>query len=181
VFLEAMGFTSSGKNYGRDGIKSFVAKYPNIYTHFSLEKEEELKPDNDYENQLAAMDWSRVVFLFIAMMVIWPKAVTGHIKYEGILLICQMRFAMSKILASMKMNGSITNSSRSTNARPCFSIKTQRFSISTAKNSICSNVDNKSSIFPIPKSNLHGKLHSQQSIYYLMCVVLVWFFFFGFY
>jgi len=65
VFLEAMGFTSSVKNYGRHGIKSLVAKYPNIYTHFSLEKEEELKPDNDYENQLAAMDWSRVVFLFI--------------------------------------------------------------------------------------------------------------------
>jgi hypothetical protein len=104
-----------------------------------------LKPDNDYENQLAAMDWSRVVFLFIAMMVIWPKAVTGHRKYEGILLICQMRFPMSKILASMKMNGSITNSSRPTNARLCFSVR-QRFFISTAQNSICSKVDNKSSI-----------------------------------
>jgi hypothetical protein len=38
VFLEAMGFTSAGKNYGRDGIKSLVAKYLNIYAHFSLEK-----------------------------------------------------------------------------------------------------------------------------------------------
>jgi hypothetical protein len=51
-----MGFTSAGKNYGRDGIKSLVAKYPNIYTHFSLEKEEELKPNKDCQNQLAAMD-----------------------------------------------------------------------------------------------------------------------------
>jgi len=93
-------------------------------------------------------------------MVIWLKAVTGHRKYEGILLICQMRFPMSKILASMKMNGSITNSCRSTNARLCFSVR-QRFFISTAKNSICSNVDNKSSIFPIPQSNLQGKLYSQ--------------------
>ena len=59
--------------------------------------------------------------MFIAMMVIWLKAVTGHRKYEGILLICKMRFPMSEILASMKMNGSITNSSRSTNARLCFS------------------------------------------------------------
>jgi len=33
---------------------------------------------------------------------------------------------MSKILASMKMNGSITNSSRPTNARLCFSVR-QRF------------------------------------------------------
>jgi len=81
----------------------------------------------------------------MAMMVIWLKAVTGHIKYEGILSIYQMRFAMSKILASMKMNGSITNSSRPTNARLCFSVR-QRFFISTAQNSICSNVDNKSSI-----------------------------------
>jgi len=68
-----MGFTSAGKNYGRDGIKSLVVKYPNIYTHFSLEKEEELKPNKDCQNQLAAMDSSRLVFLFIAMMVIWPK------------------------------------------------------------------------------------------------------------
>ena len=57
MFLEAMGFTSAGKNYGRDGIKSLVAKYPNIYTHFSLEKEEELEPNKDYQNQLAAMDY----------------------------------------------------------------------------------------------------------------------------
>jgi len=68
-------------------------------------------------------------------MVIWPKAVTGHRKYDGILLICKMRFPMLKILASMKMNGSITNSSRSTNARLCFSVR-QRFFISTAQNSI---------------------------------------------
>ena len=55
------------------------------------------------------------------MMVIWLKAVTGHRKYEGILLICLMRFPVSKIRASMKMNGSITNSSRtSTNSRLCF-------------------------------------------------------------
>jgi hypothetical protein len=159
VFLEAIGFTSAGKNYGRDGIKSLVA-------HFSLEKEEELEPNKDYENQLAAMDWSRVVFMFIGMMVIWLKAVTGHRKYEGILLICQMRFPMSKILASMKMNGSITNSSRSTNASLCFSVRQRGFFISTAQNSICSNVDNKSSIFPIPQSNLQGKLYSQQSTYY---------------
>jgi hypothetical protein len=60
-------------------------------------------------------------------MVIWPKAVTGHRKYEGILLICKMRFPMLKILASMKMNGSITNSSRSTNARLCFSVRQRGF------------------------------------------------------
>jgi len=84
--------------------------------------------------------------MFIAMMVIWLKAVTGHRKYEGILLICKMRFPMSEILASMKMNGSITNSSRSTNARLCFSAQDSGFFISTAKNSICSKVDNKSSI-----------------------------------
>jgi hypothetical protein len=53
---------------------------------------------------------------------------------------------MSKILASMKMNGSITNSSRPTNARLCFSVRQRFFFISTAQNSICSNVDNKSSI-----------------------------------
>ena len=57
VFLEAMGFSSAGKNYGRDGIKSLVAKYLNIYTYFSVEKEEDLKPNiKDYQNQLAAMD-----------------------------------------------------------------------------------------------------------------------------
>jgi hypothetical protein len=51
-----MGFTSAGKNYGRDGIKSLVAKYLNIYTHFYVEKQEELEPNKEYENQLAAMD-----------------------------------------------------------------------------------------------------------------------------
>ena len=52
-----MGFSSAGKNYGRDGIKSLVAKYLNIYTYFSVEKEEDLKPNiKDYQNQLAAMD-----------------------------------------------------------------------------------------------------------------------------
>jgi len=156
-----MRFTCAWKNYYRDGIKSLVVKYLSINTHFSLEKEEELKPNKDSQNQLAAMDLSRAVFLFIAMMVIWLKAVTGHRKYEGILLNCQMRFPMSKILASMKMNGSITNSSRSTNARLCFSVRQRFFFISTAKNSVCSNVDNKSSIFPIPQSNLQGKLYSQ--------------------
>jgi len=57
VFLKAMGFTSAGKNYGRDGIKSLGAKYLNIYAHFSLEKEEELKPNKDSQNHLAAMDY----------------------------------------------------------------------------------------------------------------------------
>ncbi|KAL3567407.1 hypothetical protein D5086_030058 [Populus alba] len=53
---------------------------------------------------------------------------------------------MSKILASMKMKGSMTNSSRPTNARLCFSVRQRGFFTSTAQNSICSNVDNKSSI-----------------------------------
>jgi len=55
------------------------------------------------------------------------KAATGHWKYEGILLICQIRFPMSKILASMKMNSCITNSSRSTNACLCFSVRRRGF------------------------------------------------------
>jgi hypothetical protein len=51
-----MRFTCAWKNYYRDGIKSLVVKYLSIYTHFSLEKEEELKPNKDSQNQLAAMD-----------------------------------------------------------------------------------------------------------------------------
>ena len=79
VFLEALGFTlAAGKNYCHDRIKSLIAKYLNIYTQFSLAKEEELKPVMDYQNQLdyiVAVESGVFVHSYDGNM---ANAVTGH-------------------------------------------------------------------------------------------------------
>ncbi|KAJ6900237.1 hypothetical protein NC652_026381 [Populus alba x Populus x berolinensis] len=47
----------AGEIQRHDGIKALKARYPNLYSHFSLAKEEELRLFKDCQNQLAAVDY----------------------------------------------------------------------------------------------------------------------------
>ena len=70
---QMMETTITGKTF-----KSLTAKYLNIYTQFSLAKEEELKPVMDYQNQLdyiVAVESGVFVHSYDGNM---AKAVTGH-------------------------------------------------------------------------------------------------------